>query len=215
VSHEPYARNADPSDHSAEAVAHDLDATHPRVRFRRYLTARVSNVADLEWYLEQSAAGFSADPQVRLAVEELIDHLGRLIGFAGDRHETEHCAVWCLDGRPRLIVRVLDGDEAQTRLTSLILARDTLAATGALPSAREVTCLAVVCEPRPGRVPDEAMLLRRGQGQVRLVTVDALVALGRACETRSVSPSDAIQLLQPADAYADRLIALVARLARE
>jgi hypothetical protein len=213
VSHAPYIPNAD-SDSSAEAVVHDVEATHARIRFRRYLTAHVTNVADLSWYLEQSLPGV-AEPQVRLAVEELLDHLGRLMGFEVRRLADEDCAVWALDARPRLLVRMLDGAEAPARLNGLVLARDTLAAVGALPSPHDVTCLAVVDDARLARAPDEAVLLRRGLGQVRLVTVAALVALGRACEGRGVSPADAVQLLQPAGAFADRLIALVARLARD
>ena len=213
MSHAPHVPNAD-SVSSAEAAAHETDATHARIRFRRHLAAHVTNVADLSWYLEQSLPGV-AEPQVRLAVEELLDHLGRLMGFEVRRLADEDCAVWALDARPRLLVRLLDGAAASARLSALVLARDTLAAVGALPSANEVTCLAVVDDAGPERAPDEAMLLRRGLAQVRLVTVAALVALGRACEGRGVSPADAVQLLQPAGAFADGLIALVARLARD
>jgi hypothetical protein len=210
VSNEPYARHAELFERPAEEEAAD-----PRVRFRRHLTAVATRVADLAWYLEQSAPRFK-EAEVRLAVEELIDHLGRLMGFDVRRYPEENCAVWALDARSRLLVRPVDADEANVRLGALVLARDALAAAGALDDPRAIACVAVVCgDLRSVRAPDAAVLLGRMMGQVRLVTLDALVVLGRACEGRALSPADAVELLQPVDPFADRLIALAARLARD
>ena len=210
MTNEPYTQYAELFARPAEEAAAD-----PRVRFRRHLAARVTRVADLAWYLEQSVPRFG-EAEVRLAVEELTDHLGRLIGFEVRRSAEEDCAVWALDARPRLLVRLVDTDTADVRLNGLVLARDTLAAAGVLDDPRAIACVAVVCgDHRPVRSADAAVLLARMMGQVRLVTVEALVVLGRACEGRTLSPADAVELLQPVDPFADRLIALVARLARD
>jgi hypothetical protein len=210
VSNEPSTRHAELFAGPAEEEAAD-----PRVRFRRHLASVATRVADLAWYLEQSAPRFR-EGEVRLAVEELIDHLGRLIGFEVRRYPEENCAVWVLDARPRLLVRPVDGDEAGVRPGGLVLARDALGAAGALDDPRAIACVAVVCgDLRRVPAPDAAVLLGRLMGQVRLVTLDAFIALGRACEARAMSPADAVELLQPVDPFADRLIALAARLARD
>ncbi len=78
----------------------------PRDRFRRVLHDRAGCTDDVVWYLDQARPTFATDPQVRLAVEELVDHLGRFLQFLPERDEHLGCSIWSSPTAARLAIVV-------------------------------------------------------------------------------------------------------------
>ena len=84
----------------------------PRQWFRGYLRQHTSGTADLTWYFIQSVPRFGTDPEVQLAVEELVDQLGRILGFEAKRDDDDAgSAVWMSPAGWHLLVWIVDAAE--------------------------------------------------------------------------------------------------------
>ena len=183
----------------------------PRARFRRHLRAAGSDFTQLREHLTRAVPQMEADQEARLAIEEIVSHLGGLLGFNTSRDEGEALDVWGSPSGVSLVVRVVGAQEIATRLPSLVQARDRrLAATG--DSARRVSALAVVCGSRVDwRQVEDALSVRRPLDRVRLVSAGALLTLAALRADHVLGHADALVLLRPQDARADALIDLLAR----
>ena len=80
----------------------------PRAFFRRFLAERVLRGSDLNWYFDQALPHFGESDEVRLAVEEIVDRLARLVGFDVAREDEASHAVWTSPGGHQMLVWVLD-----------------------------------------------------------------------------------------------------------
>ncbi len=187
----------------------DPASESPRQYLRRHLRQTAKRPSDLRWYFDQALGAFSQDAEVRLAVEELVDHLGGLLGFDVARDDPAERATWS-SGHVQLLVWVLDMPMAVARLSRLAHVREAALHSPGTAADDRVSGLVVVCGPVNHRLLEDTVALRRVQDQVRLVTVDGLMALGAAVE-RGLPHQDARTLLQPAGALADPLVTLVAR----
>jgi hypothetical protein len=182
----------------------------PREYFRRYLDLRAAGPADLRWYFDQALPGFSESAEVRLAVEELVDRLGAMLGFDTSRANDSEWGRWS-SGGSHLLVWALDTAMTVARMSRLVRERDLAVGTLGVPTANLVSCLVVVCGPVNHRLIEDTVALRHARGHVRLVTVDGLLALGGLMERRACTHEEALRLLRPAGAFADPLIALAGR----
>lgn len=183
----------------------------PRERFRRHLRAAGSDFTQLREHLTRAVPQMEADQEARLAIEEIVSHLGGLLGFTTSRDEAEAIDVWGSPSGVSLVVRVVGAQEITSRLPSLVQARDRrLAATG--DSARRTSALGVVCGSRVDwRRVDDTLSVRRPLDRVRLVSADSLLALAALRADHVVGHPDALVILRPQDARADPLIDLLAR----
>jgi hypothetical protein len=181
----------------------------PREWFRGYLRRHTTGTADLTWYFVQSVPRFGSDPEVRLAVEELVDQLGRILGFDAVRDEDADRAVWTSPAGWYLVVWVLDSETAGTRLGQVSHARDAVLATVQVPTDDRVSCLCVVTGQANHRLLTEVIDLRRQSAHVRLVGVDALMKLAEITECGGLSHDEVVSLLRPASPFADSVIALL------
>ena len=191
-------------------AAHALEPS-PRDRFRRLLRDRAGCTDDVVWYLDQAIPTFATDPQVRLAVEELVDHLGRFLQFSPERDEHLGCSTWTSTTGARLAVVVEDPVVARTRLPQFARLRDGVLTSGTIHLESQVSVLCVVCGEDPRGSLEEALTIRRASDQLRLVTLGGLVTLARLVESGQVTHLAAVQILRPARALADPLIALLGR----
>jgi hypothetical protein len=182
----------------------------PRARFRRYLRATGSDVPRLREHLLRAVPQIDTDREARLAVEEIVSHLGALLGFNPSRDETEDADIWTSPTGVTLVVRVMSGLGVPARLQALTQARDRRLAGSGEP-ARTLSALGVVCGSRiDWRQIEDAVAVRRALDSVRLVSVDALLALSVLREDHVLAHPDAVVLLRPQDARADALIELMA-----
>jgi hypothetical protein len=181
----------------------------PREWFRGYLRLHTSGTADLTWYFIQSVPRFGSDPEVQLAVEELVDQLGRILGFEPLRDDDAASAVWTSPAGWHLLVWVVDAPSAATRLGKIGHARDAVLASVQVPTDDRVTCLCVVCGTANQRLLTDVLDLRRQSAHVRLIGIDALIRLAETAEGRGLSHDDIVALLRPASPFADRVVSLV------
>ena len=183
-------------------------AETPREYFRRFLSQHAPGTSDLGWYFDQALPRFSEGADIRLAVEELIDQIGRIAGFDVVREETDGYGLWSSVGGSHLLVWALDAATALRQIGHAGRARDAWLAGAAAPAGAQATCLLVLCGDVNQRVLDDTVALRRASDQVRLITVDSLRVLASLVEGRVVTVEGARLLLSPPGAFADPMVAL-------
>jgi hypothetical protein len=191
-------------------LAEERRTWSPREWFRGYLKLHTRGTADLTWFFIQSIPRFGSDPEVQLAVEELVDQLGRILGFEAARDEDAASAVWTSPAGWHLLVWVVDAQSAATRLGKIGHARDAVLASVQVPTEDRVSCLCIVCGPANQRLLTEVLDLRRQSAHVRLIGVDALIRLAETAERRGLSHDEIVSLLRPASPFADAVVSLVA-----
>ena len=126
---------------------------------------------------------FTGSAEVRLAVEELVDRLGDFLGFSTSRADADEHSVWASVTGQHFIVWTMDSTRAVARVGAGSHIRDRLLASIGVESDDLLTCVYVVCGAVNERLLNEAVGLRRASRQVRLITVDALLALTRLAES--------------------------------
>ena len=192
-----------------------LGTETPREYFRRFLGLQAASVHDLGWYFDQAVPQFADNPEVRLAVEELVDQLGRAMGFTARREETAAYGDWESAGGSHLLVWVLDSQSAIRLIGQATRVREALLATPALPVGAQATCLFVIGGPVNQRALADTVTFRRSSDHIRLLTVDAARVLADLVERGEVSHDAALTLLRPAGVFADPLVAMLQRPAAE
>jgi hypothetical protein len=188
-------------------TAPDDTAETPRQYFRRFLAQNAPALADLSWYFDQALPRFSEGPDVRLAVEELIDQVGRVLGFDARRDDRDGYGLWTMAGA-HLLVWVLDGGMAIRQVGHAARSRDAWLASQDAPAGAEATCLFVLSGDVNVRLLDDTVALRRASDYVRLITIDSLRTLASLVEGQVLTPEGTRLLLRPSSAFADPMIAL-------
>jgi len=184
------------------------DAVSARDRFRTFLSEHVTTAHALRYYVDEALPQFADDPQVRLAMEELVDHAGRLLGFEVARDDEWTWSVWRSPGKARLIVRVDRAAGAAASLGQFARQRDIVALAEGDSPLEHMTGLTVVCGELQRRLLEDAVVVRRAADHMRLVTIDALMRLVTRARAGHASHADAATILRPASALVDPLIAL-------
>ncbi len=192
-----------------------LGTETPRQYFRRFLGQHAPAVRDLAWYFDQALPQFAENPEVRLAVEELVDQLGRAMGFTVVRDEAAGYGAWESPVGSHLLVWVLDSQSALRHIGQSTRVRDALLATPALPSGSQATCLFVIGGPVNQKVLADTVTFRRSSDHIRLLTVDGARVLAELVERGEVSHDAALTLLRPPGVFADPLVAMLQRPAAE
>jgi hypothetical protein len=187
-----------------------LRSESPRQYFRRHLQQQTSSVRDLRWYLDESVPRFAGSAEVRLAVEELVDRIGEFLSFGVGRLDGDDFGVWTSPHGPRLVVRVESPVRAVASLASVAHARARLLASLDVTRDEDLSSLCVLAGGGDERLLNEAVALRRSAREVRLVSVPALVALAESFEAGRLSHANVLQILRPASALADGVIAIAA-----
>jgi hypothetical protein len=194
-----------------DSIPSDEAPDPARLRLRDVLADRVGGIDDLVWYLDRALPDFSRDAEARVAVEELVDHVGRRLGFATGHDEPLGCSVWSSPGGDRLAVIVEQARDARVRLAPLLRALDALLASLPVASSRQVTALCVLCGEGNAADAEAAVTVRRAGDRCRLATLDALVKLARIVEAGRATHDDALLALRPARALADAFIDAIER----
>jgi hypothetical protein len=181
----------------------------PRQWFRGYLRQHTSGTADLTWYFIQSVPRFGNDPEVQLAVEELVDQLGRILGFETAREDAAASALWTSPAGCHLLVWIVDAAGAAARLGKIGHARDAMLASVNVPTEDRLTCLCIVCGAANQRLLTDVLDLRRQSAHVRLIGIDSLIRLAEIAERRELSHDEIVALLRPASPFADGVVSLM------
>ena len=192
----------------------DSDSPSPRGRFRAHLKSLGADLAPIREHLLRAVPQIDTDPEARLALEELVSHLGSLVGFHTSRDEHEAIDVWGSPTGLTITTRVMSVRALPGALGSLAQARERRLADTAAPS-RMVSALGVICGTRIDWRPiEDALSARRGLEAVRLVSVDGLLALAALRGNHVLAHPDAVVLLRPQERHADAHIDVLARRGR-
>jgi hypothetical protein len=183
----------------------------PRAYFRRYLAEHAPCSSDLGWYFDQALPHFSESDEVRLAVEEIVDRLGRLVGFDVTRDEDARHSVWTSLSGHQILVWVLDRASAVAGIGQASRTRDARLVSEHVTPWTDVSCLLIVCGEVSQRGLNEALVLRRAGDHQRLVTLDAARELALLHERGHLSHHTVLAALKPPSAFADALITLLGR----
>jgi len=181
----------------------------PRQFFRRHLLRHTATAADLAWYLEQSVPRFSGSPEVRLAVEELVDRLGDFLGFTTRRNDGDDFSRWASPSGHHLAVWTNDEAHCVGTIAAGSRARDRLLASLVVPSSELLSCLFVVCGDVNERRINDGASLRRATDHARVITIDALARLASRAEPASITHEEAVAVLKPASVVADGIVSLL------
>jgi hypothetical protein len=180
-------------------------AESPRHRFRQFLADRMGGVAEASWYLDQVMPKFGDDPEARLAAEELLDHVGRLLQFGVTRNDEADVSLWTTRRGTRMAVALVDGFEAVAgigRAARIVEELRTAAHDGEAPGG-----LLCVLAGEIRRRPIEQLLeVRRMSQAVRVIGLSSIMSLARAVESGSLTPEAVAALLEPG-VFADAIVA--------
>jgi hypothetical protein len=108
----------------------------------------------------------------------------------------------------------MDTADVIGRIGPILRGAEQLRADGRLASKPPAGTLVVLCGDARPQLVEQALTLRRVAQPVRLVSLDALVAVARAQEAGTLGHDVVAALLQPA-VFADSLIARLANLGSE
>jgi hypothetical protein len=182
----------------------------PRERFRRHLRAGEMDLDRIRQHMASAATQLELDPEARNALEELVSHVGWLLGFEPERDESDGVDIWKSGRTVRLIVQVERSEALMSQLSQVARVRERLLAVSSLP-ARDVSILCVVSGVAPNwRQVEEIILVRRLGGQIRVVSIESLLALA-AARAAGLRHPDVVAILRPQSALADGLIDIVIR----
>ena len=180
----------------------------PRVRFRRFLATRMGGVEEGAWYLETVRPRL-ADEQALLAAEEVVNHLGRLMGFEAARQGESAVSTWSSSSGAQMRVAIVDAGDAIAAFSRAARACEALDVASAR-EGRPDGLLCVVCGDDRRHALEQALEVRRMSRSVRLVSIDALLALARSVEAATI-PHDLAAAAVAPGVSADRLVTLLAR----
>ncbi len=187
-----------------------VDADSPRMFFRTHLEQHTARAVDLVWFLDQSIPKFAGSAEVRLAVEELIDRLGRFLGLATTRDGDSDHGIWSSPDGACLLVMAVDPTRAVSSVSAALHAQDRMLGSMAVTSEEQLTCLHIVCGTANEHLLNEAVHLRRATRCLRFITVDALLRLSGLVESGTMTTEQAVAVLRPPSALADAVVAMLA-----
>ncbi len=164
----------------------------------------MGGVHEAVWYFEQVRPRLPGDEQAQLAAEEVLDHVGRLMGFETARLDDAAVSTWSSPSGLRMRVALVHTREAVVGLSRATRACDTLDHERARPGTPD-GLLCVVCGDDSRDALEQALELRRMSRPVRLVGVNAVLALADSLEASALSHDLAAAALAPG-ASADGLI---------
>jgi hypothetical protein len=204
----PRDRREGPAGSAEPRVPHRTASA--RLRFRRFLSDRVGGVAEAAWYFDRVLPRLGDDPDARVAAEELLDHLARLMRLDAARPDEGRLSVWSTPLGSRMAVALVDTFEAVSGIGRA--ARDAEELRAARESAGDgpVGLLCVMAGDLRRRPIEQLLEVRRSLQPVRIVGLASILSLARAVEAGAIEHETAAAALEPT-VFADPLVSLLAR----
>jgi hypothetical protein len=178
----------------------------PRHRFRQFLADRMGGVSEASWYFDQVMPKFADDPEARLAAEELLDHVGRLLQFGAERADDADVSVWTMRRGTRIAVALVDAFDAVAAMGRAVRAVEEQRKDEAHEGGGPTALLCVMSGEFRRRPIEQLLEVRRMSQSVRVVGLPSMLALARAVEAGALSAAAAAALLEPG-VFADPIVA--------
>jgi len=191
------------------------DAGSASIRFRDYIRNNVGSASELRTYVD--AALSSAGEQYNKALQDLINHVGHLLGFdvefgryRGVRGGIGFDGVWRSPTGGVLVVEAKTTDVYTVKTATLLSYINDLVSAGQLERSSEATGLYVYGRFDAGTSQlENAIIAERRQEQLRVVSVDALLNLLELTQEYELQHETVLQLLLPSPVRVDTMVNLI------
>lgn len=190
----------------------------PRERFRRFLQSNVTEIGQVRDYIEECLR--STGPQYSRALQDLVNHLGRFLGFEvvfgryqGVAGEVGFDGLWRSPSGLHIVIEVKTTEAYAVRTSSLVGYVDGLISEKKIPDWDCALGLYVVGRPDPDvRQLENAIIAERRTSQLRIVAVDSLLGLAELMDQYDVTHEDVLTVLRPSGPKVDPIVGLMVRL---
>jgi hypothetical protein len=194
----------------------------PRERFRRHLSARITETGRIRDYVEECLR--KTGDQYNKALQDLVNHIGNLLGFEvefgryrGVQNEIGFDGLWKSSfGNTHIVVEVKT-TEAYTIKTSTILGYiNDLVSAKKIPDRDQALGLYVIGRPDPEvKQLENSIIAEKLIGQLRIISVQSLLTLAELISDYDVTHQDILSVLMPSRPPIDPLVVLISRLVTE
>jgi hypothetical protein len=184
-------------------------------RFRKYLRENVRDVADLRSYVN-NALGTSGD-QFNKALQDLINHLGRLLGFRveygryrGARNAIGFDGLWQSPSGQVIVVETKTTDVYTVKTATLLSYINDLVSEGRIENRDGTLGLYVYgrFDAKSNQLKN-AIIAERRQEKLRVISVDALLNLLELKQEYDLGHDAVLDLLLPTPVEVDPLVDLI------
>jgi len=188
----------------------------PRERFRSYLLKNVTQVGAMRDYVEQCLR--ESGDQYNRALQDLINHLGRLIGFSvvfgrykGVQGQIGFDGIWTSPLGKHIVVEVKTTDAYTVKTSTLVGYIDQLISQGNIPDWDSALGLYVVARADNAlKSLENSIIAEKRANQLRVITVDKLTALAEIHSSfESMTHERLLSILLPGGPVVDPLVELM------
>jgi len=192
-----------------------LDVNSASARFRDYIRNNVGSASELRTYVD--AALSSAGEQYNKALQDLINHVGHLLGFEvqfgryrGVKGQIGFDGMWRSPTGGVLVVEAKTTDVYTVKTATLLGYINDLVSAGQLERSSEALGLYVYGRFDAGTSQlENAIIAERRQEQLRVVSVDALLNLLELTQEYELQHETVLQLLLPSPVRVDTMVNLI------
>ena len=189
-----------------------------RERFRNYLTRSTQTIGAVRDYIETCLR--TSGPQYHRALQDLVNHTARLIGFEVDfgryqgvQRAIGYDGIWRSDDLA-IVVEVKTTDIYAVRTATLLNYVDQLISDHQVTDWEHVLGLYVVGRAEAALTQlKNAILAERRSQQLRVITVDSLLVIAELIQDERISQDEAVVLLKPTSPVVDDIVRVLARMA--
>jgi hypothetical protein len=189
-----------------------------RERFRKYLARSAQTTGTVRDYLETCLR--TSAPQYHRALQDLVNHTARLIGFEVDfgRYQGVQGAIgydglW-RSGALAIVVEVKTTDAYAVRTDTLLGYRHRLVSDHRVADREHVLGLYVVGRAEAALTQlKNAILAERHTQHLRVMTVESLLSIAELIQGERIAPDEAVILFKPTSPVVDDTVRLLARVA--
>lgn len=188
-----------------------------RDRFRQFLATSVTSLGTVRDYVNVCLT--RSDTQYNRALQDLINHAGRLMGFdvefgrySGTPSEIGHDGLWLADGFA-IVVEVKTTDVYSIKPATLLGYLNALIDAGKIASADKALGLYVFGRPDAGLEQLEGAIVYGGHTQrLRIATVDDILSLAELVQEDLITRDEALALLRPTGVRVSTVVGLLNRI---
>lgn len=191
------------------------DPNSASARFRDYLHENIRDVAELRTYVE--AALSTGGNQYDKALQDLINHIGKLLGFEvefgryrGVQGQVGFDGLWRSSSGWAIVVEAKTTDVYATKTATLLRYINDLVSDGRIKRPDQAIGLYVYGRFDAGTSQlEQAIIAEKRQEQLRVMSVDALVNLLELKQEYDLEHNSILRLLLPAPVRVDAVVNLI------
>lgn len=192
----------------------------PRERFRRFLEKSVDSIGAVRDYIEASIR--NKGPQYDRALQDLVNHVGTLIGFnveygryQGVVNAIGHDGLWRRNDFS-IVVEVKTTDAFSIQTATLVGYIDRLISAGKIPDWDHAMGLYIFARTDSQLTQlVNSIIAEKRTRQLRIAAVEDVLSLAELVQAELITPDEAVMLLRPAGVFVTDTIRLLSRIAAQ